>query len=261
MISEVANPRSKGAAYFRMGTKSPNKRRSIRPPAAKRKLKYKRGITEESVVQNRKRRSSLSQHARERKKKTILEGHRANLIDDANFESLSLSSEKRYIGSAREKLVAFYKDHNPSKICNVDSTMAKYAGKEETLFINLAKRYETSVSVFGVPTTATTLHGDDKTCAGAAKETFVRSISGHVCKNAEGAVFGAGRPYPPFVGHPSDVTFRCLASPKSRSSRFGSGSLRSSSKGRTSVTSLKTFTEDLRLSSDSTDDESIMDCD
>jgi len=257
MNSEPPKPRSKTAAYFRIGTKSPKKRCSIRPPVEKRKINFKKGI---STRENRKRRSSLNLHVREKKKNKLLEKFRADLAKNTG---------KKYTGSTREKLVAFYKDRNPEKVVNVDATLAKYAGNDEKLFIQLAKRYEVNVAVFGVPATVTaSCGGGDKNYGGAAKCTSVIGDVGktpesclgseemHRC-NTTPAAFGVRGPSTPFAGN-FGPTFGSLISPKSKSSGFASGSLRSSSKGRKSITSLKTFTEDLRLSSD---EESIMECD
>jgi len=50
----------------------------------------------------------------------------------------------------RDILVSFYQSKNPSKINDVDKVLMKYAGKEEQLFINLAKKYNLDPSMFGV---------------------------------------------------------------------------------------------------------------
>ena len=50
----------------------------------------------------------------------------------------------------RELLVAFYQTHNPAKIGEVDKTLMKYAGREELLFLNLAKKYNVDPAQFGV---------------------------------------------------------------------------------------------------------------
>ncbi|TDH67043.1 hypothetical protein CCR75_004149 [Bremia lactucae] len=62
----------------------------------------------------------------------------------------------------RQKLVAFYQQHNPDKLSSVDATLQKYKGKEDQLFQNLATKYKiqdintglsasTSASPFGTP--------------------------------------------------------------------------------------------------------------
>ncbi len=49
----------------------------------------------------------------------------------------------------RGRLQAFYAKHNPSKLASVDSTLAKYKGREGQLFLQLQKKYNTSVSALG----------------------------------------------------------------------------------------------------------------
>lgn len=41
----------------------------------------------------------------------------------------------------RERLVAFYKEHNPEKVAGVDKTLDTYKGKEDLLFRKLRERY------------------------------------------------------------------------------------------------------------------------
>ncbi|DAZ96744.1 TPA: hypothetical protein N0F65_012321 [Lagenidium giganteum] len=43
----------------------------------------------------------------------------------------------------RKRLVEFYQKHNPAKLSEVDATLAKYKGKEDKLFHNLAVKYKT----------------------------------------------------------------------------------------------------------------------
>ena len=52
--------------------------------------------------------------------------------------------------SAREMLTAFYQEKNPSKLSEVDRNLAKYYGKEEDLFRNLAKKYNVPLAAFGL---------------------------------------------------------------------------------------------------------------
>eukprot|EP00937_MAST-01D_sp_MAST-1D-sp2_P000885 g885.t1 len=44
-------------------------------------------------------------------------------------------------GEFRGQLVAFFQEHNPEKISNVDAIVKKYAGKEAQLLKHLAKKY------------------------------------------------------------------------------------------------------------------------
>ncbi|KAL7460885.1 hypothetical protein ACHAXS_001321 [Conticribra weissflogii] len=41
----------------------------------------------------------------------------------------------------KSKLIVFYQKHNPSKLSQVDSTLAKYAGREKELFRQLYRKY------------------------------------------------------------------------------------------------------------------------
>jgi hypothetical protein len=51
--------------------------------------------------------------------------------------------------------VSFYETYNPSKIQEVDKNLAKYAGNEHQLFMNLAKKYNVDPAQFGVSAQAT----------------------------------------------------------------------------------------------------------
>jgi len=52
--------------------------------------------------------------------------------------------------AAREILVDFYQQHNPSKITEVDKLLAKYAGNEENLLRNLSRKYNIDERLFGL---------------------------------------------------------------------------------------------------------------
>merc|ERR1712129_658148 len=54
----------------------------------------------------------------------------------------------------RDILVEFYKQRNPSKINEIPKLLAKYAGNEEQLFRNLAKKYNIDPAQFGVSSSA-----------------------------------------------------------------------------------------------------------
>jgi len=55
----------------------------------------------------------------------------------SRFSDASTTSTTDY----ENKLVEFYKKHNPSKLSNIEITLAKYAGKEEDLFRQLHIKY------------------------------------------------------------------------------------------------------------------------
>ncbi len=65
--------------------------------------------------------------------------------------SAASSAAKTFGGkTAREILTAFYQQRNPSKLSEIDKLLAKYAGKEESLLRNLAKKYNLDPSYFGL---------------------------------------------------------------------------------------------------------------
>jgi cyclophilin family peptidyl-prolyl cis-trans isomerase len=66
------------------------------------------------------------------------------------------AAETDYSSKYRDRLVEFYKTHNPGKVDTVDATLAKYEGKEEALFQKLLIKY--TGSKFPMPA------GDGPTC-------------------------------------------------------------------------------------------------
>lgn len=187
-------------------------------------MKYKKGINAE---ENRKHRSSIGTDLRRTQKEKVLTQHRS-----VSKNTLGRRRGK-YTGSAREKLIQFYTDYNPSKVDSVDKTLEKYASKEEALFNNLAKRYNVQPAVFGI---------------GVSSKAFVNS---------------AGGAFASYAGGGTHTTFGLLATPKDKaqSSGFGLGSYQQhNNKRRTTITSLKTHADDLRASSDRDSDDD-MECD
>ncbi|POM59203.1 Nuclear pore complex protein, partial [Phytophthora palmivora] len=61
----------------------------------------------------------------------------------------------------REKLTAFYQQHNPTKLSSVDATLEKYKGREDHLFSMLEQKYVKKTTTapatggFGIPSTTT----------------------------------------------------------------------------------------------------------
>ncbi|KUF92459.1 Ubiquitin fusion degradation protein 1 [Phytophthora nicotianae] len=58
----------------------------------------------------------------------------------------------------REKLTAFYQQHNPAKLSSVDATLEKYKGREDHLFAMLEQKYvkktpTAATGGFGIPST------------------------------------------------------------------------------------------------------------
>ena len=55
------------------------------------------------------------------------------------------------ITNTRDMITSFYQTYNPAKTSGeIDSILVKYAGREEVLFKNLAKKYTVDVSIFGI---------------------------------------------------------------------------------------------------------------
>ena len=107
--------------------------------------------------------------------------------------------------SNRELLVAFYQQHNPSKLSDVDMVLQKYKGQEEKLFRNLAHKYKLDPSVFGLSQTS-----NPTATSGGLVGGF-----GQASQLGGGDAFGGGTPSPaPFFGS---------ASAHSTNSAFGGG--------------------------------------
>ncbi len=204
----------------------------------KRRKSYKKSINTE---ENRKHRSSVSKGLRRVEKEKVITRHRTEVnsrsIDPENNQG---SKRVKYTGSAREKLIQFYNDHNKSKLDSVDATLEKYASREEELFKNLAKRYSVDPAVFGA--------GESSTST-----AFMST---------------AGGAFASYAGSTPRVTFGSLATPKAKaqSNGYGFGSHKQTpsdnriGKMRTTITSLKTYADELRGPSDSDSDDN-MECD
>lgn len=73
--------------------------------------------------------------------------------DDGSGTEITLhsrsSGQAAATAAARVRLQAFYREHNPEKLNggDVDGILAKYAGREETLFAKLEKKYGTGSAV------------------------------------------------------------------------------------------------------------------
>ncbi len=65
--------------------------------------------------------------------------------------SIEAPSTTKFGGrNPRDMLASFYQKHNPNKLDEVDTLLNKYAGREEQLFLNLARKYNLDPSIFGV---------------------------------------------------------------------------------------------------------------
>jgi len=72
----------------------------------------------------------------------------------------------------RERLVDFYRIHNPSMLSQVDAILNKYAGHEEILFQKLSRKYATQSS----PTDSSHSHSRQNT---ARSGRSAREIAGY----------------------------------------------------------------------------------
>ena len=108
----------------------------------------------------------------------------------------------------RDLLVSFYQSQNPAKLGEVDKNLAKYAGREELLFLNLAKKYNIDPAQFGVsasqtgtlsstpgfgsptPAFGTPSFGSPAALGGSAPGSF-GSTAGGFGSGSKGTVFGS----------------------------------------------------------------------
>jgi hypothetical protein len=102
----------------------------------------------------------------------------------------------------REMLTQFYQQKNPTKLGEIDKVLAKYQGKEEQLFRNLAKKYQLDPSVFGIssappaagfgsPAPGPTSFGQASTLGGGASPFGQSTGFGQPSKMGFGAAGGA----------------------------------------------------------------------
>lgn len=231
---------------FNPGKKSPTKpKKRNAKQVENRKNNFKKGIDPDV---NRQLRTKIGRNVTKlNKKKTIAQVRtslehqnrtKLNGVDSENPNPNRLGSEREiYTGTVREKVYTFYTTHNPTKLDEVDRLLAKYSRNEEELLERLAKKYRVDPSVFGIIQSSPTL---------------------------EGNVVATG-PFLTYVGSSTSTTFGSLASPaKWKSKSHGFGPINQipggGSKGRTTLTSLKTHVGDVRTTSDNHSDDD-MDCD
>ncbi len=247
-------------------------------------MNYKKGI---DSLENRKlRRTRLDEQRDQSRTRRISQrrqsgendGLRGNLktsakIDNAKIEQSKPRFEKKvcYAWSARDKLTQFYTDHNPTKLADIDAKLKQYANKEGELFAKLAKKYSVDPSVFGPskPLFATTSMDSGI----AAKKSSPTNVPNDVTpSNNSGSAFAA------YAASSGMISFGSLASPKKGSSifgvfgsinhkpsTFGDNTIKSSNKGRTTITSLRTCSDGFRGLDNGDDDvcdsDDLMECD
>jgi hypothetical protein len=95
---------------------------------------------------------------------TPLSGGQFGLAPSAGAAFAQATGSTKFGGrNPRDILASFYQTHNPSKVNEVDTLLAKYAGREEQMFLALAKKYNLDPSMFGVsaaqPTATPTMGG------------------------------------------------------------------------------------------------------
>ncbi len=76
------------------------------------------------------------------------------ITDTAPLPAPEVAAAKFSGRHPRDMLLEFYHTHNPTKVNDVDKVLAKYAGNEEQMFLNLAKKYNKDPSIFGITTQA-----------------------------------------------------------------------------------------------------------
>jgi hypothetical protein len=76
------------------------------------------------------------------------------ITDTAPLPAPEVAAAKFGGRNHRNMLLDFYHTHNPTKVNEVDKVLAKYAGNEEQMFLNLAKKYNKDPSIFGITTQA-----------------------------------------------------------------------------------------------------------
>lgn len=259
-------------------------------------MNYKKGI---DSIENRKlRRTKLGEHRNQDRTRRISQRRRSGenngLRGNTNANSIASSKsitnsnniskidhskpraeKKVYTGSAKDKLTQFYTDYNPANLLSIDSTLKKYVNKEDELFAKLAKMYSVDPSVFGPPSKssfifATTSSKDSNSGIGKKSSPTTTVTNGTPSKS-----FGSGTSAFAAYASPGMVSFGSLATPKKGSTLFGFGSFnkpsilgdnnKSTSKGRTTITSLRTLSDGFRALGDGDDDicdsDDMMECD
>ena len=84
----------------------------------------------------------------------------------------------------RERLVAFYRLHNPTKLSAVDATLERYAGREATLFVALEARY-TAAAVAQAAAAARQLERDRKRIAEHERQMITADITADIDNDIE----------------------------------------------------------------------------
>lgn len=116
-------------------------------------------------------------------------------------------------------LTSFYQQKNPSKVAEVDKLLAKYQGKEEQMFRNLAKKYMLDPSVFGLPSAPPTGAFGSPPAPGPTSFGQASTLGGGASPFGQSAGFGQSKG---FGGVSSGQTFGSGISSGAGGSTFGS---------------------------------------
>lgn len=168
-----------------------------------RRKDYKRGADRDN---GRRRRSKDCEDSRRKRKEKQMATRRSRRFKDENVE------DKKEVSRNKEKMVAFYKKYNPTKMDEIDCLLKKYSGHETELFKRLVKKYKAEPSVFGLDE-ADSAH-ELKTSHAQSSSSMSAFIFG-VCSNT--TTFGSSQPIEGFD------------SVKSTDAKWGSSSQRCSS--------------------------------
>lgn len=131
--------------------------------------------------------------------------------------------------TTRVRLEAFYRAHNPEKLVsgNIDGILAKYAGREETLFAKLEKQYRTGSSLLRT----TTAGGNTGTERQRQEHQHQQPASVATPRSAaELYAFSPARGQPPLptngveMKHAGELHSPAMPSPKRRNAENVSGS-------------------------------------
>jgi len=124
--------------------------------------------------------------------------------------------------SARDMLTSFYQQRDPSKLSKLDFVLTKYAGQEELMFRNLAKKYNLDPSVFGV-SAAPAAPAAPATSAFGAQSPGMGSPGFGQQSALGGSLFGVGSPAAPASGLGSAGGFGQASSMSGSAPAFGGG--------------------------------------
>lgn len=122
-----------------------------------------------------------------------LDNHRYHDVPRSGGSRSNQSDGLEAALSHRERLVAFYRQHNPAMLDKVDAILAKYRGHEEVLFHKLARKYATSTENSAKPSWDNAVGNKKRTAsdiAGRNRAEEVSSIQKQSLRTTEHHVMG-----------------------------------------------------------------------